>query len=202
MVANPGPPSASNTQGGISAGASYYEGLGGGATLVATPQGAYIVPEFGIGLGPSVSVNAGSNVNVPNAPSLQFGGTFSDQFGPVGIRGPASITAPTDQLANPNAYNFGGNVGVNLPGVPAGNVRASGNYSTATGPTGGVQYSATNQLFDQTDQVKLAVRVPIPLPNPSQQLPPDSNGVYDVITQTGGEGPAAITSERNVSSLG
>jgi hypothetical protein len=35
-------------------------GPGGRATLVATPQGAYIVPEFGIGFGPSVSVNAGS----------------------------------------------------------------------------------------------------------------------------------------------
>jgi hypothetical protein len=52
-----------------------------------------------------------------------------------------------------------------------------------------VQYSVTNQLFNVTDQVKLAVRVPIPLPNPSQTLAPHANGVSDVITQTGGEGP-------------
>ena len=45
--------------GGISAGGSYYQVVGGGVTLVATPQGNYIVPEVGVGLGPSVSVQAG-----------------------------------------------------------------------------------------------------------------------------------------------
>jgi len=49
-----------------------------GATLVAAPQGAYVVPEFGIGFGPSVSAAAGSNVNVPNAPQLQLGFTGGD----------------------------------------------------------------------------------------------------------------------------
>ena len=200
MAPNPAPNNGGT--GGISAGASYYDGIGGGATLVATPQGAYIVPEFGIGFGPSVSVNAGSNVNVPNAPQLQFGGSYADQVGPVGLRGSATITEPLNDLGDPNAINVGGNLGVNLPGIPAGNFRASGNYSPAAGPTGGVQYSVTNQLFNVTDQVKLAVRVPIPLPNPSQTLAPDANGVSDVITQTGGEGPPAMTASRDVSAMG
>ena len=200
MTPNPAPNNGGT--GGISAGASYYDGIGGGATLVATPQGAYIVPEFGIGFGPSVSVNAGSNVNVPNAPQLQFGGSYADQVGPVGLRGSATITEPLNDLGDPNAINVGGNLGANLPGIPAGNLRASGNYSPAAGPTGGVQYSVTNQLFNVTDQVKLAVRVPIPLPNPSQTLAPDANGVSDVITQTGGEGPPAMTASRDVSAMG
>lgn len=85
---------------------------------------------------------------------------------------------------------------------PSRHFRASGNYSPAAGPTGGVQYSVTNQLFNVTDQAKLAVRIPIPLPNPSQTLPADANGGSDVITQTGGEGPPAITATRDVSSMG
>ena len=52
--------------------------------------------------------------------------------------------------------------------------------------------SASAQQLNPIDQVKLAVRVPIPLPNPSQTLAPDANGVSDVITQTGGEGPPAM----------
>ena len=169
---------------------------------MATPQGAYLIPEFGIGFGPSVSVNAGSNVNVPNAPSLQLGGSISEQIGPVGVKGSASVTSPLNSVGDPNAANVGANGGVNVPGIPAGNVRGSVNYSNDSGLTGGVQYSGTNQLFNATDQLKLAVRVPIPLPNPSQQTTPDPNGVYDVITQTGGEGPPAITSSRDVSNLG
>ena len=51
---------------GISAGASYYDGIGGGATLVATPQGAYIVPEFGIGFGPL----PGSRMKCTGTPSI------------------------------------------------------------------------------------------------------------------------------------
>ena len=91
-----------------------------------------------------------------------------------------------------------------VPGtsIPLTNLRLSGNYSPAAGPTGGVQYSGTNQLFDATDQVKLAIRVPIPLPDLTQTTPPDSNGVSDVITPTGAEGPPAISATRNVSNLG
>ena len=89
--ANPdAPPEAPNPTpttgtGGVSVGASYYDGVGGGATLVVTPTGTYIVPEFGIGFGPSVSANAGSNVNVPNAPQLQLGFTGGDQIGTSAI---------------------------------------------------------------------------------------------------------------------
>jgi hypothetical protein len=201
MAPNPTPAGSSTGTGGLSASGSYYEGFGGGATLVATPQGAYIVPEIGIGFGPSVSVNAGSNVNVPNAPQLQFSGSINDQCGPVGVRGSASITDPLNS-DDPNAINVGGNVGVNLPGIPAGNVRASGNYSGNSGLTGGVQYSATNQLFNSTNQVKLAVRVPIPLPDLSQTSAPDANGVSDVVVPTGADGPPAIYATRNVSGLG
>ena len=170
MAPNPAPNNGGT--GGISAGASYYEGLGGGATVVATPQGAYIVPEFGIGFGPSVSVNAGSNVNVPNAPQFQFGGSYADQVGPVGLRGSATITESLNDLGEPNAINVGGNLGVNLPGIPAGNFRASGNYSPAAGPTGRVLHSVTNQLFNVTDQVKLAARVPSRCPTRSRRSRP------------------------------
>ena len=198
MVANP--TSATNTgTGGFSIGASYYDGIGGGATLVATPQGAYIVPEFGIGFGPSVSAAAGSNVNVPNAPQLQLGFTGGDSIGPVGYRGSGSITVP---LNDPNNPNVGGSFGFNLPGtlttipgtsIPLTNLRVSGNYSPNGGFTEGGQYSATNQLFDTTDQLKLAIRVPIPLPDLTQTTPPDANGVSDVITPTGGKGPPAMS---------
>ncbi|HUA07535.1 MAG TPA: hypothetical protein VMB27_26770, partial [Solirubrobacteraceae bacterium] len=196
----------------MSVGASYYEGLGGGATLVMTPQGAYIVPEFGIGVGPSVSAAAGSNVNVPNAPQVQLGFTGGDQIGPVGYRGSATVTVPLNDPSLQNT-NVGANFGFNAPGtssltnipgtsVPLTNLRVGGNYSPAAGPTGGVQYSATNQLFDVGDQWKLAVRVPIPLPDPTQTTPPDANGVSDVITPTGAEGPPAMSATRNVSNLG
>ncbi len=169
---------------------------------MATPQGMYIVPEFGIGFGPSVSAQAGSNVNVPNAPQVQLGFTGGDQIGPVDYRGSGSVIVPLNDPSLNNT-NVGANVGFNLPGIPSlSNVRASGNYSPAMGPTGGVQYSGTNQLFDATDQVKLAVRVPIPLPDLTQTTPADSNGVSDVITPTGAEGPPAISASRNVSNLG
>lgn len=190
MVQNPTP--ATGT-GGVSVGASYYDGVGGGATLVATPQGIYIVPEFGIGIGPSVSAAAGSNVNVPNAPQLQLGVTGGDQIGPIGYRGSSTITVPLNDPSNPNV---GLNLGLNAPGnpsltnfpgtsVPLTNLRVSGNYSPAAGLTGGLQYSGTNQLFNVTDQVKLAVRVPIPLPDPTQTTPRDTNGVSDMTTPTG-----------------
>jgi hypothetical protein len=92
----------------------------------------------------------------------------------------------------------------NIPetSIPLTNLRLSGNYSPAAGATGGVQLSGTNQLFDMSDQVKLAVRVPIPLPNLTQTTPPDANGVSDVITPTGPEGPPAMPATRNVSNLG
>ncbi|HEY7815565.1 MAG TPA: hypothetical protein VIC62_20140, partial [Nakamurella sp.] len=209
MVPNPTPTTNAGT-GGVSVGASYYDGVGGGATLVVTPQGAYIVPEIGIGFGPSVSAAAGSNVNVPNAPQLQLGFTGGDQIGPVGYRGSGTVTVPLNDPSLQNT-NVGGTVGFNLPGVsttvpgtsvPLTNLRLSGNYSPAAGPTGGVQYSGTNQLFDATDQVKLAIRVPIPLPDLTQTTPPDANGVSDVITPTGPEGPPAMSATRNVSNLG
>ena len=166
-VANPTPTTGGT--GGVSVGASYYEGIGGGATLIATPQGMYIVPEFGTGFGPSVSAAAGSNVNVPNAPQLQLGFTGGDQIGPVGYRGSGTVTVPLNDPSLDNT-NVGGNFGFNLPGtssltnipgtnIPLTNVRVSGNYSPTAGLTGGMQYSGTNQLFDATDQVKLAVRV-------------------------------------------
>ncbi|HEX4280139.1 MAG TPA: hypothetical protein VHZ27_05195, partial [Solirubrobacteraceae bacterium] len=210
MVPNPTP--ATGGTGGVSVGASYYEGVGGGATLVVTPQGAYIVPEIGIGAGPSVSAAAGSNVNVPNAPQVQLGFTGGDQIGPVGYRGSATVTVPLNDPSLQNT-NVGANFGFNAPGtssltnipgtnVPLTNLRVGGNYSPAAGPTGGVQYSATNQLFDVGDQWKLAVRVPIPLPNPTQTTAPDSNGVSDVITPTGAEGPPAMSATRDVSNLG
>ena len=168
------------------------------------------MPEIGIGFGPSVSAAAGSNVNVPNAPQLQLGFTGGDQIGPVGYRGSGTVTVPLNDPSLQNT-NVGGTVGFNLPGVsttvpgtsiPLTNLRLSGNYSPAAGPTGGVQYSGTNQLFDATDQVKLAIRVPIPLPDLTQTTPPDSNGVSDVITPTGPEGPPAMSATRNVSNLG
>lgn len=207
MVANPAPSTNGGT-GGFSIGGSYYDGLGGGATLVATPQGMYIVPEFGIGVGPSVSAAAGSNVNVPNSPQLQVGFTGGDQIGPVGYRGSATYTVPLNDPSNPNV---GANFGFNLPGtlsnipgtsVPLTNLRLSGNYSPDAGLTGGLQYSGTNQLFNVGDQWKLALRVPIPLPDLTQTTPPDANGVSDVITPTGGEGPPAMSATRNVSNLG
>ena len=211
MVPNPpAPGSATNGTGGFQVGASYYDGVGGGATLVFTPQGAYLVPEVGIGFGPSVSANAGSNVNVPNAPQLQLGFTGGDQIGPVGYRGSGSVTVPLNDPSLQNT-NVGGNFGFNAPGVatnipgtnvPLTNIRVSGNYSPAAGATGGLQYSGTNQLFDVGDQVKLAVRVPIPLPSGVQTLPPDQNGVSDVIIPTGAEGPPAMTATRDVSNLG
>jgi hypothetical protein len=208
MVPNPTPTTGGT--GGVSVGASYYDGVGGGATLVVTPQGAYIVPEIGIGFGPSVSAAAGSNVNVPNAPQLQLGFTGGDQIGPVGYRGSGTVTVPLNDPSLQNT-NVGGTVGFNLPGVattvpgtsiPLTNLRLSGNYSPAAGPTGGVQYSGTNQLFDASDQVKLAIRDPIPLPDLTQQTPPDANGVSDLITPTGPEGPPAMSATRNVSNLG
>ena len=215
--ANPdAPPQAPNPTpttgtGGVSVGASYYDGVGGGATLVVTPTGTYIVPEFGIGFGPSVSANAGSNVNVPNAPQLQLGFTGGDQIGDIGYRGSGSVTVPLNDPSLNNT-NVGGNFGFNVPGspslqnfpgtnVPLTNLRVSGNYSPAAGLTGGFQYSGTNQLFDVGDQVKLAVRVPIPLPNLTQTTPPDSNGVSELITPTG-EGPPSIIATRDVSNLG
>jgi len=211
MVPNPTPTTNAGT-GGVSVGASYYDGIGGGATLVVTPQGAYIVPEIGIGFGPSVSAAAGSNVNVPNAPQLQLGFTGGDQIGPVGYRGSGTVTVPLNDSSLQNT-NVGGSFGFNVPGsssltnipgtsIPLTNVRVSGNYSPANGATGGLQYSGTNQLFDATDQVKLAVRVPIPLPNLTQTTPPDANGVSDLITPTGPEGPPAMSATRNVSNLG
>ena len=215
--ANPdAPPQAPNPTpttgtGGVSVGASYYDGVGGGATLVVTPTGTYIVPEFGIGFGPSVSANAGSNVNVPNAPQLQLGFTGGDQIGDIGYRGSGSVTVPLNDPSLNNT-NVGGNFGFNVPGspslqnfpgtnVPLTNLRVSGNYSPAAGLTGGFQYSGTNQLFDVGDQVKLAVRMPIPLPNLTQTTPPDSNGVSQLITPTG-EGPPSIIATRDVSNLG
>ena len=207
MVANPTPTTNAGT-GGFSVGASYYDGIGGGATLVFTPQGAYIVPEFGIGFGPSVSAAAGSNVNVPNAPQLQLGFTGGDSIGPVGYRGSGSITVPLNDPSNPNV---GGNFGFNVPGVaqnipftsvPLTNARVGFNYSPNGGLTDGGQYSATNQLFNTSDQLKLALRVPIPLPDLTQTTPPDANGVSDVITPTDAEGPPAISATRNVSNLG
>ncbi len=206
----PNPTPATGT-GGVSVGASYYDGVGGGATLVVTPTGTYIVPEFGIGFGPSVSANAGSNVNVPNAPQLQLGFTGGDQIGDIGYRGSGSVTVPLNDPSRNNT-NVGGNFGFNVPGspslqnfpgtnVPLTNLRVSGNYSPAAGLTGGLQYSSTNHLFDVGDQVKLAVRVPIPLPNLTQTTPPDSNGVSQLITPTG-EGPPSIIATRDVSNLG
>ena len=208
----PNPTPNTGGTGGLSVGASYYDGIGGGATLVATPQGLYIVPEVGIGFGPSVSANVGSNVNVPNAPQLQLGFTGGDQIGPVGYRGSGTVTVPLND-PSPNNVNVGANVGINAPGtsslanipgtsIPLTNVRVSGNYSPAAGATGGVQLSGTNQLFDVSDQVKLAVRVPIPLPNLTTMTPADANGVSDVITPTGPEGPPAMSATRNVSNLG
>lgn len=44
--------------------------------------------------------------------------------------------------------------------------------------------------------------MPIPLPDLTQTTPPDANGVSDVITPTGAEGPPAISATRNVSNLG
>ena len=169
------------------------------------------MPEFGIGFGPSVSANAGSNVNVPNAPQLQLGFTGGDQIGDIGYRGSGSVTVPLNDPSLNNT-NVGGNFGFNVPGspslqnfpgtnVPLTNLRVSGNYSPAAGLTGGFQYSGTNQLFDVGDQVKLAVRVPIPLPNLTQTTPPDSNGVSQLITPTG-EGPPSIIATRDVSNLG
>ena len=117
MVPNPpAPGSATTGTGGFQVGASYYDGVGGGATLVFTPQGAYLVPEVGIGFGPSVSANAGSNVNVPNAPQLQLGFTGGDQIGPVGYRGSGSVTVPLNDPSLQNT-NVGGNFGFNAPGV-------------------------------------------------------------------------------------
>ena len=203
-------PTTTTGTGGVSVGASYYDGIGGGATLVATPKGMYIVPEFGIGFGPSVSANAGSNVNVPNAPQLQLGFTGGDQIGGrisgVGHGyGAAQRPQPRQherrrqlRLQPPGSPSL-----TNIPGtnIPLTNLRVSGNYSPTAGLTGGMQYSGTNQLFDASDQVKLAVRVPIPLPDLTQTTPPDANGVSDVITPTG-EGPPAISATRNVSNLG
>ncbi len=169
------------------------------------------MPEFGIGFGPSVSANAGSNVNVPNAPQLQLGFTGGDQIGDIGYRGSGSVTVPLNDPSLNNT-NVGGNFGFNVPGspslqnipgtnIPLTNLRVSGNYSPAAGLTGGFQYSGTNQLFDVGDQVKLAVRVPIPLPNLTQTTPPDSNGVSELITPTG-EGPPSVIATRDVSNLG
>src|SRR5262249_55066905 len=66
---------------------------------------------------------------------------------------------------------------------------------------GGVQLSGTNQLFENTDQLKAAVRVPIPLPNPEVTLPTDANGVTQTIIPNG-EGPAISLFNRDVGPLG
>ncbi len=164
MAPNPPSPNSPTTPGGVSISGSYYDGIGGGATLVVTSQGAWLIPEFGLGFGPSVAVNAGSNVNVPNAPSLQFSGSLTpEQIGPVGVRGSLSATFPLNTIGDPNTWNVGGNLGFNLPGLPAGNLRLSDNYSNTSGLTGGLQNSLTSTLFENTEQLKLAVRVPIPL---------------------------------------
>jgi hypothetical protein len=194
---NPTPNTAANG-GGFSIGGSYYEGIGGGVTIVATPQGNYIVPEVGVGLGPSVTANAGPNVTAPSGPSFQFGGTVSE--GPV--RGSLNGNIPLGEAGNdPGNWTFNGNAGVNVGGLPTGNVRGSVTYSGNGGLTGGVQVSGTNQVFDVTDQVKGAVRVPIPLPDPTVTLPADQNGVSETIIPNG-EAPPATIAQRDVSGMG
>ena len=177
MVPNPTPAAPAEPAASRSAPAT-TTGVGGGATLVVTPQGTYLVPEFGIGFGPSVSANAGSNVNVPNAPQLQLGFTGGDQIGPVGYRGSGTVTVPLNDPSLQNT-NVGGNFGFNVPGpvatnipgtnVPLTNIRVSGNYSPAAGATGGMQYSGTNQLFD----VERPGEAGRPRPDPAARRDPD-----------------------------
>ena len=106
-------------------------------------------------------------MNVPNTPQLQLGFTGGDSIGPVGYRGSATVTVPLTDPSLQNT-NIGANFGFNVPGtpsltnipgtnIPLTNVRVSGNYNPTAGLTGGMQYSGTNQLFNVSDQWKLAV---------------------------------------------
>jgi hypothetical protein len=217
-VANPTPQSAGNL--GMSVGGSYYEGVGGGATYVATTNGNALVLEGGIGFGPSVSIQAGQNVTVPSGPSLQASTTVSNSLpGGLGYRGTVSASEPLSAL-NPDTTSAGtlandlsvsANAGLTVPGV---NIPGLGGTNTLRGSVTtnpfdmsgnsdalGGQYSATRQFFNETDQTKLAVRVPIPLPDPVMTSQADSNGVSDV-TIPNGDAPPAMYATRSVDSLG
>ena len=194
MIPNPTPATPGNF--GISAGASGCLVVCGGATFVATPQGNYIVPEVGFGVGGSVGVDAGPKVTAPEGPELQGSAAYKFGLGPADIGGSGKVTVP---LENPSPGNISveGNIGVaNAPG-PLKDLNIGGSYSYDKGPAGGVGYDA-GPLFGLSEQTKGVVTYPIHLPDISQTLPPDANGVSDVITQTGAEGPPAMSATRTL----
>ncbi len=196
MVPNPTPAAPGNF--GISAGASGCAVVCLGGTFVATPQGNYFVPEAGFGVGGSVSVDAGPKVTAPEGPELQGSSSYNFDAGPAEIGASGKVSVP---LENPSLGNIGveGNVGVaNAPG-PLKDLNVGGTYSYDKGPAGGVGYDA-GPLFGLSEQTKGVVTYPIKLPDVSQTTPPDANGVSDVITQTGAEGPPAISATRTLPS--
>ena len=179
-VANPAPQAPQNV--GFSLGASFYDGIGGGAQIVSTTNGNYLVLEGGVGAGPSVSFAAGPGVTAPSGASFQASTTISESLAGVKGKGSFAVNVPLeggDDLGNISAnLTLGVGPASATPGPSnLSNFRVSETYSYDNGLTSAGQFSGTNSLFDVTDQVKGVLRVPIQLPDGYTVSPPDANGV-------------------------
>ncbi|HEY7812265.1 MAG TPA: hypothetical protein VIC62_03460, partial [Nakamurella sp.] len=169
-----------------------------GGTLVATPEGNYFVPEVGFGVGGSVGVDAGPKVTAPEGPEVQGSSSYKFDVGPAQVGASGKVTVPLDN-PTPGNVGFEGSVGVaNAPG-PLKDLSIGGTYSYDKGPAGGIGYEA-GPLFGLSEQTKGVVTYPIHLPDTTQTMPADANGVSDVFAQTGAEGPPAMYAVRTLPS--